>query len=77
MLFDIRSKKNEQRSFFSSSEDLTKNDNLMKLIDNINSDNYSANLYFAPQKISNQKRFLCKSNRIKVKSDLHPLPLVI
>lgn len=77
MLFDIRSKKNEQRSFFSSSEDLAKNDNLMKLIDNINSDNYSANLYFASQKISNQKRFLHKSDRIKVKSDLHPLPLVI
>ena len=49
----------------------------MELIDNVNSDGHSAHLYFAAQKISNHKSFLCKSDRLKVKHGINLLPLVI
>lgn len=77
MLFDIRSKANEQRSFFSSVDDLAKNDNLMKLIDRVNSYRHSAHLYFASQKISEQRSFLYKSDKFRVKRNSNLLPLVI
>jgi hypothetical protein len=52
MLFDIKSKDYQQRSFFEEKNVTVKNDILMKLMDGMNAKNGSNSLNFAAQRIS-------------------------
>ncbi len=67
MFFGIRSKENEQRSFFLSDKDRVKHDILMKLIDEVNLNAKNTQLCFAAQRISNENRSSRKSRGVKCK----------
>jgi DNA polymerase V len=72
MLFDIKSKNNQQRSFFDEEDRSIRNDVLMKLMDSVNAKSGNHSLNFAAQKISN-----VRNNRANLHSSdkWHKLPL--